>query len=299
MQPIVTLTVLSILTRHVSATHGSCRAARKCCDGKDTDCEVKLDPTSSNIIFSPNSESCYCDHGCLDMGDCCPDYKEYCGVFDCEVSEWEDWDTCVSDSGVCGQGKQQRKRSVTRPESNGGVSCPDLHQTRVCHVTCPEPAATAPRVDAADWIKPNRLFGSKHKESSALRETAMILPGKFSQINNEIQEADSYDVRQNLKTFHREENTDEYCVVFRVEKAMKSCKLNEDTNRLVRGADICVSCESKSTRPHLGDRCSGHGVENRMTRFKNVITPGCHGKWIKTGVYDKCPCHGGPDFIFV
>ena len=30
----------------------------------------------------------------------------------------------------------------------------------------------------------------------------MILPGKFSQINNEIQEADSYDVRQNLKTFH-------------------------------------------------------------------------------------------------
>lgn len=80
---------------------------------------------------------------------------------------------------------------------------------------------------------------------------------------------------------------------------MKSCKLNEDTNTLTRGADICVSCESKSTRPHLGDRCSGHGVEDRITRFKNVITPGCHGKWIKTGVYDKCPCHGGPNFIFV
>ena len=144
----------------------------------------------------------------------------------------------------------------------------------------------------------------------------MILPGKFSQISNEVEEADSYDVRQNLKTWHREENTDEYCVVFRVEKAMKSCKLNEDTQSLVRGiliyhehmytkrvyilgADICVSCESKSTRPHLGDRCSGHGVESRMTRFKNVITPGCHGKWIKTGVYDKCPCPSGPNFIFV
>merc|ERR1712095_185107 len=195
--------------RYASTTHGSCRAAKKCCDGKDTDCEVKFDPNSSNIIFSPNSESCYCDHGCLDMGDCCPDYKEYC------------------------------------------------------------------------------------------EETAMILPGKFSQITNEVQESNVYDVRQNLKTFHREENTDEYCVVFRVEKAMKSCKLNEDTNTLIRGADICVSCESKSTRPHLGDRCSGHGVEDRITRFKNVITPGCHGKWIKTGVYDKCPCHGGPNFIFV
>merc|ERR1712032_1762755 len=98
--------------------------------------------------------------------------------------------------------------------------------------------------------------------------------GKFSQISNQVEEADSYDVRQNLKTWHKEENTDEYCVVFRVEKAMKACKLNEDTQGLVRGADICVSCESKSTRPHLGDRCSGHGVESRMTRFKNVITPG-------------------------
>ena len=69
-----------------------------------------------------------------------------------------------------------------------------------------------------------------------LPETAMILPGKFGAINNEIAEADSYDVRQNLKTWHREErNTDEYCVVFRVEKAMKSCKLNEDTKSLVRG----------------------------------------------------------------
>ena len=63
----------------------------------------------------------------------------------------------------------------------------------------------------------------------------MILPGKFSQISNEVEEADSYDVRQNLKTWQREENTDEYCVVFRVEKAMKACKLNEDTQSLVRG----------------------------------------------------------------
>ena len=66
----------------------------------------------------------------------------------------------------------------------------------------------------------------------------MILPGKFSQISNEVEEADSYDVRQNLKTWHKEENTDEYCVVFRVEKAMKSCKLNEDTQSLVNGGQL-------------------------------------------------------------
>ena len=68
-----------------------------------------------------------------------------------------------------------------------------------------------------------------------ISETAMILPGKYSQLHNEVNTADSYDVRENLKTFLREENTDEYCVVFKVEKAMKNCKFNEDTTRLIRG----------------------------------------------------------------
>ena len=117
----------------------------------------------------------------------------------------------------------------------------------------------------------------------------MILPGKYSQLHNEVNTADSYDVRENLKTFLREENTDEYCVVFKVEKAMKNCKFNEDTARLIRGnywpgfqrswetvilcagAEICVGCESKSIRPHLGDRCAGHGVEDKLTR--SVLSP--------------------------
>ena len=67
------------------ASHGSCRAAKKCCDGKDTDCEVKLDPSETNIILNFSGESCYCDHGCLDMGDCCHDFKDYCGGICCHL----------------------------------------------------------------------------------------------------------------------------------------------------------------------------------------------------------------------
>lgn len=292
MNTIIVLALLTLQTRLSSGLLGSCRAAKKCCEGKDTECEVSLAANTANsIILNLNTETCYCDHGCLDMGDCCHDFKEYCGVYDCQVGEWGDWSPCSSS---CGAGTQERKRSVLRAESNGGVSCPDLHQTKQCEVTCHQEDATDRHNQQAV-----RLTGDKHKTILAARETALILPGKYSQLHNEVNSVNSYDVRENLKTFHREENNDEYCVVFRVEKAMKSCKFNEDTKRIVRGAEICVGCESKSIRPHLGDRCSGHGVEDRLTRFKNVITPGCHGKWVKVAVYDKCPCKSGYDFIFV
>ena len=63
----------------VSAEKGSCRAARKCCDGNDADCIVQKADINSLIEDYNAVEPCYCDHGCLDVGDCCPDFKDYCG----------------------------------------------------------------------------------------------------------------------------------------------------------------------------------------------------------------------------
>lgn len=282
MNLVVVLTAAAMLAR--SSLAGSCRASRKCCDGKDTDCAVQ-EADLNSIIMDVSDEPCYCDTGCLEMGDCCPDFKQFCGVQDCEVSAWSSWTPCSSS---CGPGTSSRTRTVTRPESNGGVSCPDLHQDKKCRG---EGGCTRRKEEP-------KLITHKKHGASALRETAMILPGKYSQLT-EVEEEEKYDVRQNLKTFKQEENNDQYCVVFKVEKAMKTCRHSKETEKLVRGAEVCVSCESKATRPHLGNRCSGHGVENKTTRFKNIITPGCHGRWTKTAVYDKCPCRGGQDFIFV
>ena len=75
-------------------SRGSCKAARKCCDGKDLNCVVQngnKNAASLNSILQDNDENefsdmdlddlmpCYCDHGCMSVGDCCSDFKDYCG----------------------------------------------------------------------------------------------------------------------------------------------------------------------------------------------------------------------------
>ena len=76
-------------------SRGSCRAARKCCDGKDPNCVVqsgnKNAASLNSILQNEDNEEgfsdidlddimpCYCDHGCMSVGDCCSDFKDYCG----------------------------------------------------------------------------------------------------------------------------------------------------------------------------------------------------------------------------
>ena len=59
---------------------GSCAQSRKCCDGQDASCVVQSQPLTE-ILNDPTIRDvpCYCDHGCLDVGDCCDDFKDYCG----------------------------------------------------------------------------------------------------------------------------------------------------------------------------------------------------------------------------
>ena len=114
----------------------------------------------------------------------------------------------------------------------------------------------------------------------------------------------------------------------------KECLRTWDVLECSSGQEVCVSCESKANRPHLGNRCSGHGVDNKLTRFtmttlvifvifailvifaifvifvifaildifarfKNVISPACHGRWTRVDAWESCPCKEGPQFIFV
>ncbi len=86
------IVLLLLLPLMGACEKASCRAARTCCDGKDAACMVPAASSNSNNIYDDYDddyssgrdereavEPCYCDHGCLEVGDCCPDYKDYCG----------------------------------------------------------------------------------------------------------------------------------------------------------------------------------------------------------------------------
>lgn len=56
---------------------GSCSEAKLCCPGRDSSCVVQKTPINS-ISEDVNEKPCYCDHACLKLGDCCPDFKKAC-----------------------------------------------------------------------------------------------------------------------------------------------------------------------------------------------------------------------------
>ena len=93
---------------------------------------------------------------------------------------------------------------MTRPESNGGVSCPDLHQKKACRGdSCIEQQG---RHKKHDNTALRGEFGANNKafEPDCEAESAMILPAKYGELEDE-----KYDVRQNLRTFKEEENEDQ------------------------------------------------------------------------------------------
>jgi hypothetical protein len=57
---------------------GSCKQAALCCNGRDSSCVVQKTAVNA-IIEDLQDQPCYCDHACLKLNDCCPDYRQTCG----------------------------------------------------------------------------------------------------------------------------------------------------------------------------------------------------------------------------
>ncbi|XP_055846482.1 somatomedin-B and thrombospondin type-1 domain-containing protein [Episyrphus balteatus] len=202
---------------------GSCREAQLCCNGRDSSCVVQKAPINA-IVEDLNDKPCYCDHACLKLGDCCEDFKNHCGVLDCQVSEWSQWSECDKS---CGIGMMTRSRSVLQPSQNGGKHCPSLVQKRGCQGL--------------------RCHG--HHDRKVLREMALLLPAELSKNHNFN---DSSDTRRNLRLRYRasyKHNRDrehEYCVEYEVIKASKPCHKLTPFNKLLEGDRIIVRCDMEA-----------------------------------------------------
>lgn len=258
---------------------GSCREAKLCCTGRDSSCVVQKAPINA-IIEDLSDKPCYCDHACLKLGDCCSDFKDACGVVDCQVTAWGHWTTCDTD---CGPGTMSRTRSIKVHPQNGGRHCPSLEQKRGC-----------------------QLSNCHHHPDPAIKEIAMLLPGALSHsrsVNN------TSDIRKNLRVRDPAENPQydpekTYCVEFEVLKASKACRKEENYKTLKEGDKVCVRCESEALHEDLEWRCQGHGVQGHITRWSALSAPHCHGKWLRVhSEPDKnCStrtCAAGAGFIFV
>ncbi|XP_045465529.1 somatomedin-B and thrombospondin type-1 domain-containing protein [Harmonia axyridis] len=258
---------------------GSCRESKLCCPGRDSSCVVQKAPLNS-ILEDLSDKPCYCDHACLKLGDCCHDFKEACGVVDCQVTGWGPWSACDVD---CGAGTMSRKRSVKVQPENGGKHCPSLDQRRGCQVsTC------------------------HHHPDPAIKEIAMLLPGTLS--HSRVANATS-DIRKNLRLrdperYPQYDPEKTYCLSFEVLKASKACRKEANFQALKEGEHVCVRCESEALHESLGWRCQGHGVKGRITRWSALSAPHCHGKWLRSvkETSEDCSveqCSSEKAFIFV
>ena len=82
--PTLTLVLSSLLIAGVGRRTvwalGSCQTSAGgplCCTGRDSSCVVQK-AAANTIVEDLHDEPCYCDHACLKLNDCCPDYRQTC-----------------------------------------------------------------------------------------------------------------------------------------------------------------------------------------------------------------------------
>ncbi|ESO06283.1 hypothetical protein HELRODRAFT_63997 [Helobdella robusta] len=267
---------------HLNQTQqeSGCRSAKLCCQGKDNTCV-----TLGRRMNGKNTVTCFCDSVCLPLGDCCTDYQEECPKVDCVVGEWGEWSDCDV---KCGYGAKQRERKVLVESKNGGKKCEPTVQKQACE---------------------NKIC--KQTRSASLMKIGRIVQSSLSHWRT-YKEYDPYnDIRKHI--YERNGNTalnnlqPTYCSVYKLIQVHPRCQANllliDHSPPLKHDMRVCVECQYTASQAVLGDRCYGHGVYERETRWLSLNKRGCYGTWIKETKKENCLCADShpdlPSYIFV
>jgi hypothetical protein len=71
-----TLAVLIVITIGIASPSNLCSTSGLCCKHRDGDCVAQR--VYPNHTVDTSQLPCYCDHACLRLDDCCPDYRHFC-----------------------------------------------------------------------------------------------------------------------------------------------------------------------------------------------------------------------------
>ena len=71
-----------------ASSFGGCAEIGLCCQGKNNTCRVRQrrgdvsdedgDDDDNSVLVVARRNTCFCDSACLDLSDCCHDYKRTC-----------------------------------------------------------------------------------------------------------------------------------------------------------------------------------------------------------------------------
>ena len=68
--------IFCCLCLKIASPTNLCSTAGLCCKHRDSECVAqKVFP---NHTVDTSQLPCYCDHACVKLDDCCPDYKHFC-----------------------------------------------------------------------------------------------------------------------------------------------------------------------------------------------------------------------------
>jgi hypothetical protein len=289
----VSLLLLVVLVVCPGSVDSSCAAAGRCCQGKDNDCrgtsnslveDLGLESVAAGVQRSASNrtkKACFCDSACIDIGDCCADYRHSCPPQDCVLAaDWQSWSDC---SVRCGVGMRQRNRRIVRSALNGGKLCDATVQKAICYGT---------------HCKETRAHGNVE-----MREMAKLLPASLGEWRRSKLYNPNLDIRKNLfekqNDLQNSLNRPSYCAVYELTHVKSSCNVvvlknvahQPWTLNMTRGVHVCAECQPTAMQTKLGGRCKGAGLHRRETQWMALGgVSGCHGSWIMKTKQEECRC---------
>lgn len=307
--------VVSLLFIGSASPSNLCSTAGLCCKHRDSECVAQR--VYPNHTVDTSQLPCYCDHACLRLDDCCPDYRHFCAVQDCRVSEWGPWSPC---SVRCGSGgTSERHRVVLHQASNGGAKCPHLVQAKPCRgIQCDE------RQPEELWTEG---LGSTSSPSHVLRGYDNISHSRSGEDDRESIRQKSWHITEDMpqeeaEHFHTivptehavlRQPSNSGCMEMVIIRATVGCQHHD--SRLHIGTRICVQCpHERDTSRHGGRKhttskhsqktlLGGDGsvdcamlTQTPIRKFR--ISPHCHGKltFLAKEARADCRCSRGLHF---